>query len=109
MEFPTEDWDIFEAAEFETAAARMPSELCIEIMAQVRPNGQIMDHWRVATGGTSILEATVDLATIIPAASVQADLSELASRAGDPAQHDHLSVAECDGPPGCKRDDRCRL
>ena len=70
MEFPTEDWDIFEAAEFETAAARTPSELCIEIMAQVRPNGWIMDHWRVATGGTSILEATVDLATIIPAASV---------------------------------------
>ena len=44
MEFPTEDWDIFEAAEFETAATRMPSELCIEIMAQVRPNGRIMDQ-----------------------------------------------------------------
>ena len=70
MEFPTEDWDIFEASEFETAAARMTSELCIEIMAQVRPNGRIMDHWRVATGRTSILEATVDLAAIIPAASV---------------------------------------
>ena len=70
MEFPTEDWDIFEAAEFETAAARMLSELSIEVIAQVRPNSQIMDHWRVATGGTSILEATVDLATIIPVASV---------------------------------------
>ena len=62
MEFLTEDWDIFMAAEFETAALRMPSELSIEVMAQ--------DHWRAATGKTYILEATVHLATLIPVASV---------------------------------------
>ena len=70
MEFPPEDWDVFEATEFETAAARAVSELSVEIMAQIRPNGRIMDHWRVATGGTSILEATMDLGNIIPAAAV---------------------------------------
>ena len=62
MEFLTEDWDIFMAAEFETAASRMPSELSIEVMAQ--------DHWRAATGKTYILDATVHLATLIPVASV---------------------------------------
>ena len=70
MEFPPEDWDVFEAVEFETAAARTVSDLSVEIMAQIRPNGRIMDHWRVATGGTSILEATMELGSIIPAAAL---------------------------------------
>ena len=35
MEFPPEDWDVFEATEFETAAARAVSELSVEIMAQI--------------------------------------------------------------------------
>ena len=36
-------------------------------MAQVRPNGRIMDHWRVSTGGTALLKAAIDMASIIPA------------------------------------------
>ena len=59
---------MFEAKEFETAAATAVSKLSVEIMAQIRPNERIMDHWRVATGGTSILKATMDLGYIIPAA-----------------------------------------
>ena len=35
MEFPPEDWDVFQATEFETAAARAVSELRVEIMAQI--------------------------------------------------------------------------
>ena len=69
MEFPTEEWDIFEANDFETAPSRTASDLSVEVMAQIRPNGRIMDHWRVATGGTSILEASMDIRTIIPAAA----------------------------------------
>ena len=41
----------------------------MQLMVQARPNGRIMDHWRVAIGGSKILEVEVDLATIIPALS----------------------------------------
>ena len=70
MEFPPGDWYIFEAVNFETAPPRNAAEICVEVMAQVRPNGRVMDHWRIATGGTSMLKTSVDLATIIPAAAV---------------------------------------
>ena len=70
MEFPPGDWFIFEAVNFETAPPRNAAEVCVEVMAQVRPNGRIMDHWRIATGGTTMLKTSVDLATIIPAAAV---------------------------------------
>ena len=67
MEFPPTTWFIFNAEEFETTRPRAAADLCVEVMAQVRPNGRIMDHWRVSTGGTALLKATMDMATIIPA------------------------------------------
>ena len=67
MEFPPSSWFIFDAAEFETARPRATSDCCAEVMAQVRPNGRVMDHWRIATGGTAILKTDIDMATIIPA------------------------------------------
>ena len=67
MEFPPSNWYIFEAGEFDTARPRAASDVCAEVMAQVRPNGRVMDHWRIATGGTAMLKASVDMATIIPA------------------------------------------
>ena len=36
----------------------------MELMAQVRPNGRVMDHWRVALGGSRILTANIELAKI---------------------------------------------
>ena len=67
MEFPPTTWFIFDAGEFETARPRAAAELGIEVMAQVRPNGRVMDHWRVSTGGTALLKAAIDMAFIIPA------------------------------------------
>ena len=69
MEFPPSNWDIFPVEEFTTAAPRVNSDCSVELMAIVRPNGRVMDHWRLATGGTKLLSITLELASIIPAAA----------------------------------------
>lgn len=71
MEFPLREWALFPLENFETAAARYPGKLGAEIFAIVRDNGRVMDHWRIAIGGNEILEASVDLASIIPALANQ--------------------------------------
>jgi hypothetical protein len=68
MEFPSDTWICFPAEGFDLAGSRSAAHLSAEIMAQVRPNGRIMDHWRIALGGTAILETKVDLVKLIPAA-----------------------------------------
>ena len=69
MDFPPEEWVVFAATDFNTAAPRFPGERGVELMAQVRSNGRIMDHWRMALGGSKVLEATFPLSTILPAAA----------------------------------------
>jgi hypothetical protein len=68
MEFPVSEWFHFPAEEFPTANPRANSELCAEIMAQARPNGRVMDHWRIALGGSAILETSVRVDRLFPAA-----------------------------------------
>jgi hypothetical protein len=68
MEFPSDSWVCFPAEGFDLAGSRSAANLSAEVMAQVRPNGRIMDYWRVALGGTTLLEAKVDLLVqLIPA------------------------------------------
>ena len=69
MEFPPTSWFVFPASDFETAPARNPGDIGMEIMAQMRPNGRVMDHWRVALGGSKCLEMKIPLASILPAAA----------------------------------------
>jgi len=69
MEFPLTEWHIFPAEDFDLAAPTLGGGLVAEVLAQIRPNGRIVDNWRVALGGDDILEASVDLAYIIPAAA----------------------------------------
>jgi hypothetical protein len=56
MNFPPSDWEVFEAEQFETAAPRNAGELGAELLAQVRPNGRILDHFRVTLGGSRIID-----------------------------------------------------
>ncbi len=69
MDFPPENWVIFPAEDFALAQPRNPGVLGAEIMAQVRANGRITDHWRVALGGSEVLEASFELSALLPAAS----------------------------------------
>ena len=55
MEFPPADWPCLNIEDFELAVPRNPGVLGIEIMTQARVNGRIIDHFRVALGGSDIL------------------------------------------------------
>jgi len=56
MDFPP-NWVILPEEDFQLATPRDPGELGAELMAQVRSNGRVMDHFRVAVGGSRILQA----------------------------------------------------
>ncbi len=56
MEFPPGDWPCLNSEDFELAVPRNPGRLGIEVMAQARVNGRIIDHFRVALGGSEIIK-----------------------------------------------------
>ena len=56
MDFPA-TWDIFPVADFTSASTRNEGELGMELLAQARPNGRVLDHHRVSLGGSRILDA----------------------------------------------------
>ncbi len=47
MDFP-HDWTVLEAEELETALPRVNGDFTMEVMAQLRPSGRILDNFRVA-------------------------------------------------------------
>ena len=69
MDFPPEEWIVFPIGEFEIAGLRFPGDWGAELMAQVRSNGRIADHWHVALGGSKVLEAKFPVSTLMPAAT----------------------------------------
>ena len=66
MEFPPAHWDIFPGAEFENATPRDPGKLGAEVMAQVRPNGLILDDILIALDGSEQIILTASISTILP-------------------------------------------
>jgi len=71
MEFPPEVFEVYSNAEFETAAARLPGPATMELLVQARDNGRCMDHFRIALGGSSLLEASVPLNRVFNAPSLK--------------------------------------
>jgi hypothetical protein len=65
MEFPMQ-WRALPLEDFDSAVARTQGAAGMELMVQMRPNGRLLDHVRVATGGNEILEAEVRLSDLIP-------------------------------------------
>ncbi len=66
MEYPAErnDWNVFPIEEFDHAEARDPGNLGLEVMAQLRNNGRLIDHFRVALGGRDILTVETNLSNV---------------------------------------------
>ena len=50
---------------FGTATPRNPGALGIELCAQVRPNGRILDHFRITLGGSRILDVDIPMASLL--------------------------------------------
>ena len=65
MEFPPQ-WVIVEAEDFNLPAPRDPGDLGMELLAQVRTNGRVMDHFRVALGGNTIIKVNFPAKDIYP-------------------------------------------
>jgi hypothetical protein len=70
MEYPP-NWQVFEMEQFSSALPRSAGELQAELLVQARPNGRMLDHFRVTLGGSRILDVTFPLAKILnmPAAA----------------------------------------
>ena len=64
MEFPPE-WEVMAADDFTTARPRNAGFCGMELLAQVRPNGRILDHYRVSLGGSRILDVNCRLAELL--------------------------------------------
>jgi len=69
MEFPG-DWTVLGEADFEIAAARDPGALGMDVMAQVRDNGRVVDHMRVVLGGNRPIKARFHTKDIFPVANI---------------------------------------
>jgi hypothetical protein len=65
MEFPP-DWNVSEASEFDIASPSTPGAVSVELFAQLRNTGRILDGFRFAIDGASPLEINVDLFQLIP-------------------------------------------
>jgi hypothetical protein len=65
MEFPT-NWVVFSLPDYDTEVPAVTGEFTVELFAQLRNTGRILDGFRFALDGTRALEAYVDLDKVIP-------------------------------------------
>ncbi len=68
MEFPP-DWVVSPMEDFEAYAPPVQStasDYVMELLAQLRPSGRILDHFRIALDGSAALSKELDLGQLIP-------------------------------------------
>ena len=62
MEFPSEELIFVDKESFNTATPTSdPGQFGIEMLAQIRDNGRILDHHRLVLGGSSIQESSISM------------------------------------------------
>jgi hypothetical protein len=66
MEFPT-NWVVFSLPDYDSATPSVTGDFTVELLAQLRNTGRILDGFRFALDGAKALEAYVDLDKILPA------------------------------------------
>ncbi len=69
MEFPGR-WDVFPMEEYPTAIARSPRKAVIEVMAQARANGRLIDHFKVTINGSEVLNLNFLLSALFSVADM---------------------------------------
>jgi hypothetical protein len=65
MEFPT-NWVVFNLPDYDTEAPAITGDFTVELFAQLRNTGRILDGFRFVLDGAKALEAYVDLDRVIP-------------------------------------------
>jgi hypothetical protein len=65
MEFPP-DWNVADAADFDIALPSGHGEVTLELLAQLRNTGRILDGFRFVLDGSAPLEVGVDLYQLLP-------------------------------------------
>ena len=73
MDFPP-DWRVEPLDDFDVAVAWIASSnssLAVELLAQLRPTGRILDNFRLAINGTKILDSELDMGQLLPVDSLQ--------------------------------------
>jgi hypothetical protein len=66
MEFPT-NWVVFNISDYDTGSPSVSRDFKVELFAQLRNTGRILDGFKFTLDGTKVLEAYVDLHKILPA------------------------------------------
>ena len=66
MEFPTQELLFGSLDEFDNAAPQDPGEFGMELMAQIRNNGRILDHHRIVLGGDKMQTLLVPMRKMYP-------------------------------------------
>jgi hypothetical protein len=73
MEFPP-DWNVDPLDDFDIAVATLADSgdaVAIELLAQLRPTGRILDNFRFSVNGHEILDVELDLHQILPTDNVK--------------------------------------
>jgi hypothetical protein len=65
MEFPA-TWVVLNITDYDTAMPAVSGEFVVELLAQLRNTGRILDGFRFALDGSRALEACVNLDKILP-------------------------------------------
>ena len=72
MDFPVQSLDSLPAADFETAVLSLTGSLNVELLAQLRDNGRILNHWRLTIGGSSVQQLLVPMTEMFQLPSLSA-------------------------------------
>jgi hypothetical protein len=73
MEFPP-DWTVEPIDDFDVAVATLANSgdsVAIQLLAQLRPTGRILDNFRFAVNGQEILDVELDFHQLLPADSMK--------------------------------------
>jgi hypothetical protein len=70
MDFPP-DWVILPMEGFSTTMLIYQGELMMELLAQLRNTGQVLDSFKFVLDGPAPLDAMVDLACVLPVEAYQ--------------------------------------
>jgi hypothetical protein len=65
MEFPS-NWVVYSLPDYDSATPSVAGDFTVELFAQLRNTGRILDGFRFALDGTRALEAYIGLDKILP-------------------------------------------